>query len=73
VFVHPGARRRGGGSCLLGGAERAARDRGTTTVRLDTRHDLVEARNLYIRHGYVEIPPYNDSRYADHWFEKHLT
>jgi GNAT superfamily N-acetyltransferase len=73
VFVHPGARRRGGGSRLLAAAEQAARDRGATTIRLDTRHDLVEARNLYARHGYVEIPPYNDSRYADHWFEKHLT
>lgn len=72
VFVLPEARRRGGGARLLAAAERAARDLGATAVRLDTRHDLVEARSLYARHGYTEIPAYNDGPYADHWFEKVL-
>jgi hypothetical protein len=39
---------------------------------VDTRHDLVAARRLYMRQGYVEIPPYSDNPYADHWFEKNL-
>jgi hypothetical protein len=45
---------------------------GVTTIRLDTRHDLIEARRLYARHGYAEIEPYSDAPYADHWFEKQL-
>ncbi|MER5968331.1 GNAT family N-acetyltransferase [Streptomyces sp. NPDC002055] len=72
VFVLAEARRRGGGARLLAAAERAARGLGATAVRLDTRHDLVEARGLYARHGYAEIPAYNDGPYADHWFEKAL-
>jgi GNAT superfamily N-acetyltransferase len=72
MFVRPEARGFGGGAELLAAAEHAARELGATTVRLDTRHDLVEARRLYARHGYVEIEPYSDNPYADHWFEKRL-
>ena len=57
---------------LLAELERAAVDAGLTTARLDTRKDLVEARRLYARHGYVEVPAFNDSPYADHWFGKSL-
>ncbi len=42
-------------------------------IRADTRHDLVEARGLYTKHGFVEIPAYSRGPYADHWFEKRLT
>lgn len=73
MYVEPAARRRGVGSRLLTAAEQAARDLGAHTMRLDTRHDLVEARALYAAHGYAEIPRYCDSPYADHWFEKRLT
>jgi hypothetical protein len=45
---------------------------GASRVRLDTRHDLVEARRLYAKHGYLEIQPYSDNPYADHWFERQL-
>ncbi|MGP3925889.1 GNAT family N-acetyltransferase [Streptomyces sp. 8N616] len=72
LFVHPRRRRGGGGARLLAAAERAARELGATTMRLETRSDLVEARNLYARQGYTEIPPYNNAPYAEHWFEKHL-
>lgn len=41
-------------------------------LRLDTRSDLVEARALYVRHGFAEIPAYNDNPYAQHWYEKPL-
>ncbi|GAB2797506.1 hypothetical protein GCM10027091_31440 [Streptomyces daliensis] len=72
VWVTPAARGRGLGSALIGAAEHAALDLGATTMRLDTRTDLVEARRLYGRHGYAEIPPYHHGKYADHWFEKRL-
>ncbi|MFK3979205.1 GNAT family N-acetyltransferase [Micromonospora sp. NPDC050397] len=72
VFVAHGARRRGVGSRLLTGLEEIARTRGLSRLRLDTRHDLVEARRLYTGHGYVEVEPFNDSPYAAHWFVKPL-
>jgi GNAT superfamily N-acetyltransferase len=72
VFVRPSLRGRGGAQVLLAALERAAVDVGLTTIRLDARKDLVEARRLYARNGYVEIPIYSDSPYADHCFEKRL-
>ena len=72
LYVEPAARGGGGGALLLAAAEQAARDLGRGIMRLDTRHDLVEARALYSRLGYAEIPPYNNAPYADHWFEKAL-
>ncbi|MGP4000151.1 GNAT family N-acetyltransferase [Streptomyces sp. 8N706] len=41
VFVLPEARRAGGGSQLLAAAEQSARGLGATTMRLDTRRDLI--------------------------------
>lgn len=72
VFLRPSLRGRGGGVALLTELERAAVGIGLTTARLDVRKDLTEARRLYERHGYVEIPAYNSAQYADHWFEKRL-
>ncbi|MEV8534251.1 GNAT family N-acetyltransferase [Streptomyces sp. NPDC051211] len=72
VYVGPGARGTGGGAAVLAALEEAARALGAVRVRLDTRSDLVEARALYARQGYAEIPAYNSGPYAEHWFEKHL-
>lgn len=72
MYVRRGHRGQGCGAALLDAAERAARRYGVDRMRLDTRHDLVEARALYARHGYVEVPPHNDDPYADHWFAKPL-
>jgi GNAT superfamily N-acetyltransferase len=72
VWVRPEARRHGLGALLLAAAEQAATGLGATTIRLDTRSDLVEARRLYARHGYAEIDPYHDDPYAEHFFEKRL-
>ncbi|MCH6162102.1 GNAT family N-acetyltransferase [Streptomyces marispadix] len=72
VWVRPEARRHGLGSRMLAAAEQAAAGLGATTMRLDTRSDLVEARRLYARHGYAEIDPYHDDPYAEHFFEKRL-
>jgi len=73
VFVVPAARRRGLGSRLLDGLEGHARRLGVATLRLDTRRDLTEARRLYARHGYREVPAFSQGPYADHWFEKILS
>lgn len=73
MYVGPEARGQGGAGLLIRAAEDVARDTfGAHAVRLDTRKDLVEARALYAKHGYAEIDSYNNSRYADHWFEKRL-
>jgi GNAT superfamily N-acetyltransferase len=72
VFVRPAHRGAGGGAAMLSAIEEHARAAGADRIRLDTRHDLVEARALYARHGYVEIPAYSNGPYAEHWFEKWL-
>ncbi|WP_405679994.1 GNAT family N-acetyltransferase [Streptomyces sp. NBC_00868] len=72
VYVDRRARGTGGGAALLEVLEAEARALGADRVRLDTRSDLVEARALYARHGYAEIPAYNSGPYAQHWFEKRL-
>lgn len=74
VYVAARARRDGLGSGLLRAAEDAAREvLGAGRLRLDTRADLVEARVMYGRRGYTEIPAYHDGQYADHFYEKRLT
>ncbi len=73
MFVREQFRGQGAASALLNAIEVAALEHGVTTVRLDVRSDLVEARNLYAKHGFVEIENYNDAKYAGHWFEKRLT
>lgn len=72
VFVVPAARRRGLGSRLLDCLEDHARQHRISTLRLDTRSDLLEARRLYARHGYREAPQFNSGPYADYWYEKAL-
>ncbi|MCZ4123354.1 GNAT family N-acetyltransferase [Streptomyces sp. H39-S7] len=73
MFVRADARGQGVAGRLIAAGERAAREvLDASALRLDTRKDLVEARALYAKHGYREIPAYNDSQYADHWFEKKL-
>lgn len=72
MFVRPEVRGSGLAAALLAAAEEAARDLGATTVRLDTRLDLVEARALYLRHGFVEVPAFNEGDYAEVWYAKRL-
>lgn len=72
LFVAPAARGCGLGSRLVGRIEQLALEHGRTTMRLDTRSDLVEARSLYASLGYREVPAFNTGRYAEHWFEKTL-
>ena len=72
MYVRESARRQGGAVQLIAAAEDAARELGAKIMRLDTRHDLVEARALYARTGYAEVDPFSDDKYAEHWFEKAL-
>jgi GNAT superfamily N-acetyltransferase len=72
IFVRPEARGAGVAALLLAAAERRARADGASAIRLNTRGDLIEARALYARHGYREIPRYGDDPLAEHWFEKEL-
>ncbi|MFD9518054.1 GNAT family N-acetyltransferase [Streptomyces sp. NPDC059979] len=72
VYVDQRARGTGGGAALLAALEAQGRALGAERVRLDTRSDLVEARALYARQGYAEIPAYSSGPYAEHWFEKRL-
>lgn len=70
VYVAGSARGRGLATWLMAELERLAGEHARTTLRLDTRSDLTEARRLYGELGYHEIPAYNTSSYAEHWFEK---
>ena len=72
MWVAPSTRGLGLGRRLLTELERHARDRGACAARLETNRALTEAIALYRSAGYVEVSPFNDEPYADHWFEKML-
>jgi DNA-binding MarR family transcriptional regulator len=73
MWVAESARGRGIGRRLLAELEAHAAAHGARAVRLETNRTLVEAISLYRSAGYVEVPPFNDEPYADHWFQKQLT
>ena len=73
VFVTPPARGTGLGTRLMLELEVVARRLDVRILRLDTRHDLVEARGLYASLGYAEVAAFNAGPYAEHWFAKPLT
>jgi DNA-binding MarR family transcriptional regulator/ribosomal protein S18 acetylase RimI-like enzyme len=70
MWVDPSARGLGIAQRLLDAIEEQAVALGLHTLRLDTNRSLAEARALYLRNGYREIPAYNQNPYAHHWFEK---
>jgi [ribosomal protein S18]-alanine N-acetyltransferase len=76
IAVAPSARGRGIGDALLTRAERAARRRGATRLRLEVRQDNASAMRLYERRGYVRFgarPAYYEDG-ADAWrYEKELS
>lgn len=72
VYTRPEKRGTGGGRALMTALEDAARRLGATKMVLNTRLDLVEARGLYVRHGYREIPAYTTGPYMDIWYGKDL-
>ncbi|MFB6839552.1 GNAT family N-acetyltransferase [Streptomyces sp. NPDC056361] len=72
VFLRHAFRGTGGAGILMDGLEDAARALGARRMVLNTRLDLVEARALYTRHGYAEIPAYCTGPYMDIWYGKEL-
>jgi GNAT superfamily N-acetyltransferase len=72
MWLHPSTRGHGMGRRLLDALEAAARELGARRGVLDTNGDLVAALALYRSTGWVEVAPYNDNRYATHWFAKNL-
>ena len=72
MWVHDGARGRGVGRRLLEELEQRAVAHGAHVVRLETNRSLEEAIGLYRSAGYVEVEPFNDEPFADHWFGKTL-
>jgi DNA-binding MarR family transcriptional regulator/predicted GNAT family N-acyltransferase len=72
LWVAPAARGLGVGRRVLSELEAHARRAGAEVVHLDTNRALEAAASLYRSSGYVEVAPFNDEAYADHWFEKRL-
>lgn len=72
MWVDDAVRGMGVGRRILGALEQAARDHGAASVTLETNASLTEAIAMYRAAGYVEVEPFNDEVYADHWFEKRL-
>lgn len=72
LWVADSARGLGLGQRLLDACESHARSMGLKTLQLDTNKTLTEAKALYIKNGYVEVPPFNNDPYPDFWFEKPL-
>jgi DNA-binding MarR family transcriptional regulator/GNAT superfamily N-acetyltransferase len=70
MWVSPDARGLGVGRRILEELEARAPGFGLATLRLETNKSLAEAQALYRSCGYIEVPPFNDEPYADHWFEK---
>lgn len=72
MWIAPGARGLGLARRLLSALEDEARAMDYSIVRLETNKSLIEAQQLYRSAGYAEVAPFNDERYAHHWFEKRL-
>jgi DNA-binding MarR family transcriptional regulator/GNAT superfamily N-acetyltransferase len=72
MWIAPSARGLGLGRRLLAELEDRIRAAGGDTARLETNRVLTEAIAMYRKAGYVEVPPFNDEPFADHWFEKRL-
>lgn len=70
MWVAPDVRGFGIGRRLLTEFETRAAAHGSEAIRLDTNSTLKEAIAMYRSAGYREIQPFNDERYAQHWFEK---
>ncbi|MFI2352629.1 GNAT family N-acetyltransferase [Streptomyces sp. NPDC019443] len=72
VFLRPAFRGKEGAALLLRTLEDEARGLGARRMVLNTRLDLIEARTLYVRHGYAEIPAYCSGPYMEIWYGKEL-
>ena len=72
MWIAPAARGLGLGRRLLEHLEACALASSARVARIETSAVLTEALALYRSTGWVEVPPFNDEPFADHWFEKAL-
>jgi DNA-binding MarR family transcriptional regulator/GNAT superfamily N-acetyltransferase len=72
MWIAPQARGLGLGRRLLETLEARAGQGGAEVARIETSAVLTEALSLYRSTGWVEVAPFNDEPFADHWFEKEL-
>jgi len=72
MWVAENARGLGIARRVLAELEADAIRSGASTATIETSAMLFEAMALYRSVGYVEVPPFNDEPFADHWFEKRL-
>ena len=72
MWLVPDARGLGLGRRLLEHLEGRARASGARVAHIETSAVLTEALALYRSAGWVEVPPFNEEPFADHWLEKTL-
>jgi DNA-binding MarR family transcriptional regulator/GNAT superfamily N-acetyltransferase len=72
MWIAPQARGLGLGRRLLETLEACARTGGARFAYIETSAVLTEALSLYRSIGWVEVPPFNDEPFADHWLKKEL-
>ncbi len=72
MFTAARVRRQGLGTRLMLELTTEAERRHLQRLRLDTRNDLIEARALYAKLGFREVPAFNEGPYAQHWFQLDL-
>ena len=73
MWIAPQARGLGLGRRLLEKLEACALAGGARVAHIETSAVLAEALALYRSAGWIEVPPFNDEPFADHWLEKSLT
>jgi DNA-binding MarR family transcriptional regulator len=73
MWIAPEARGLGLGRRLLETLEACALAGGARVAHIETSTVLTEALSLYHSTGWVDVPPFNDEPFADHWLEKALT
>jgi DNA-binding MarR family transcriptional regulator/GNAT superfamily N-acetyltransferase len=73
MWIAPKARGLGLGRRLMEKLEACALAGGARVAHIETSAVLTEALALYRSSGWVEVPPFNDEPFADHWFEKVLS
>jgi DNA-binding MarR family transcriptional regulator len=72
MWVAENARGLGIARRLLADLEAEAVRAGAAKTTIETGAALFEAITLYRESGYVEVAPFNEEPFADHWFEKTL-
>ena len=72
MWIAPEARGLGLGRRLLEHLEGCAQASGARVAHIETSAVLGEALALYRSAGWVEVPPFNEEPFADHWLEKAL-